>query len=92
LTELDGPQPTIEARAREVGISPYHFLRQFQAVFGITPHQCRIQVRLDRAKQLLAANQHSVTGVCMEVRFSSLGSFSTLFSRRFRETPSIVGA
>jgi AraC-like DNA-binding protein len=88
LTQLDGPQPTIEALAREVGISPYHFIRQFEALFGLTPHQYRIQLRLDRAKQLLAANEHSVTAVCMEVGFSSLGSFSTLFSRRFGETPS----
>lgn len=88
LAQLDGPQPTIEALAREVGISPYHFIRQFEAVFGVTPHQYRIQVRLDRAKQLLAAHRRSVTAVCMEVGFTSLGSFSTLFSRRFGETPS----
>jgi AraC-like DNA-binding protein len=88
LAELDGPQPTIEALAREVHISPYHFIRQFEALFGVTPHQYRIQVRLDRARQLLAAERRSVTAVCMEVGFSSLGSFSTLFSRRFGETPS----
>jgi AraC-like DNA-binding protein len=88
LSQLDGPQPTIEALAREVRISPYHFIRQFEAVFGVTPHQYRIQVRLDRAKHLLAAQRRSVTAVCMEVGFSSLGSFSTLFSRRFGETPS----
>jgi AraC-like DNA-binding protein len=88
LSQLDGPQPTIEALAREVGISPFHFSRQFEAVFGVTPHQYRIQMRLERAKQLLATGQRSVTAVCMEVGFSSLGSFSTLFSRRFGETPS----
>jgi AraC-like DNA-binding protein len=88
LAQLDDPQPTIEALAREVGISPYHFIRQFEALFGVTPHQYRIQVRLDRAKELLAAQQRSVTAVCMDVGFSSLGSFSTLFSRRFGVTPS----
>lgn len=87
LGQLDGPQPTIEALAREVHISPYHFIRQFEALFGVTPHQYRIQVRLDRARQLLVHGR-SVTAVCMEVGFSSLGSFSTLFSRRFGETPS----
>jgi len=87
LAELDGPQPTIEALAREIGISPAHFIRQFEALFGVTPHQYRIQVRLDRAKQLLAVQRRAVTAVCMDVGFSSLGSFSTLFSRRFGETP-----
>ena len=69
-------------------ISPFHFIRQFEAVFGVTPHQYRIDARLDAAKRLLAAGQHSVTDVCMEVGFSSLGSFSALFTRRVGEAPS----
>jgi AraC-like DNA-binding protein len=88
LRQLDDPVPTIQELAREVGISPFHFIRQFEAVFGITPHQYRIQARLERARHLLAAGPQSVTGVCMEVGFSSLGSFSTLFTRRFGESPS----
>ena len=88
LRELSDPSPTIEELAREVGISPFHFIRQFEAVFGLTPHQFRIQVRLDRAKDLLACGEHSVTDVCMEVGFSSLGSFSTLFTQRVGESPS----
>ena len=74
--------------AREVAISPYHFIRRFEAVFGLTPHQFRIQSRLDKAKLLLAKGEHSVTEVCMEVGFSSLGSFSELFTRRFGASPS----
>jgi AraC-like DNA-binding protein len=80
--------PTIADLAREVGISPFHFIRQFEAVFGATPHQYRIQARLDRARELLATGRYTVTRVCMEVGFSSLGSFSTLFTRRMGETPS----
>lgn len=84
-----GEQPfTIEHIAREIGISPFHFIRQFEAVFGLTPHQFRIQSRLEQAKLLLAKGQHSVTEVCMEVGFSSLGSFSDLFTRRVGTTPS----
>lgn len=74
--------------AREVAISPYHFIRQFEAVFGVTPHQFRIRSRLDRAQLLLAVGEHSVTEICMEVGFSSLGSFSELFTRRFGLPPS----
>jgi AraC-like DNA-binding protein len=88
LREVQDPSPTIDELARAVQISPFHFIRQFEAVFGVTPHQFRIQSRLDLAKELLAKGQHSVTDVCMEVGFSSLGSFSTLFARRVGESPS----
>jgi AraC-like DNA-binding protein len=74
--------------AKEAQLSAYHFIRQFAAVFGQTPHQFRIDARLDKAKSLLAADHHSVTDVCMEVGFSSLGSFSDLFSRRIGVAPS----
>jgi len=73
--------------ARLVGISPFHFIRQFDALFGETPHQYRTRARLDRAKQLLARG-HSVTDTCMEVGFSSVGSFSQLFARHVGAPPS----
>lgn len=82
------PSPSIADVARAVQISPFHFIRQFEAVFGVTPHQFRIQTRVDLAKALLATGQHSVTEVCFDVGFSSLGSFSALFTRRVGETPS----
>jgi AraC-like DNA-binding protein len=88
LRQLREPSPCIEALAREVQISPFHFIRQFEAVFGATPHQFRIQWRVELAKHLLAMGRHSVTDVCMEVGFSSLGSFSALFTSRVGETPS----
>jgi AraC-like DNA-binding protein len=88
LRELRDPAPSIADLAREVRISPFHFIRQFEAVFGVTPHQFRIQARLDAAKHLLAMGHHSVTDVCLEVGFSSLGSFSALFTRRVGEAPS----
>jgi len=69
-------------------MSPYHFIRRFEALFGVTPHQFRIRARLDEAKLLLAKGQLSVTEVCMEVGFASLGSFSDLFARRIGEPPS----
>src|SRR5262249_36175705 len=80
--------PSIRAVARASGISLFHFIRQFEAVFGATPHQLRIRSRLDRAKQLLALGEQSVTEVCFEVGFESLGSFSDLFARRVGEPPS----
>lgn len=79
---------TVRDVAREVGLSPFHMIRQFEAVFGLTPHQYRIGVRLDRARDLLARGELSVTEVCMHLGFSSLGSFSASFTRRVGESPS----
>jgi len=87
LRQEQEASPTIVDVAACVQISPFHFIRQFEAVFGVTPHQFRIDARLDAAKRLLAAGQ-SVTDVCMAVGFSSLGTFSSLFTRRVGEAPS----
>lgn len=89
LREVHDRQLSIGEVAREAEVSPFHFIRMFQAMFGDTPHQFRIQARLDRAKHLLALSDYSVTDVCMEVGFSSLGSFSDLFSRRVGTSPSL---
>jgi AraC-like DNA-binding protein len=88
LCEVHDRTMTIEEVAREAAMSPFHFIRQFSAVFGETPHQARIRSRLDRARLLLAMGERSVTDVCMEVGFSSHGSFSALFARRVGVSPS----
>ena len=79
---------TVARLARAAGVSRYHFLRLFRDAFGETPHQYLMDVRLERARKLLAADAASVTDVCLEVGFSSLGSFSTLFARRVGAPPS----
>jgi AraC-like DNA-binding protein len=85
--EQDRPL-TIDEVAREAAMSPFHFIRRFSAVFGDTPHQVRIKARLERARLMLASGERSVTEICMEVGFSSHGSFSTLFTRRVGVSPS----
>jgi AraC-like DNA-binding protein len=88
LSEVHEIPLSIADVARQVDISPFHFIRQFEALFGATPHQFRIQSRLEHAKRLLAGGHCSVTETCLEVGFSSLGSFSDLFTRRVGESPS----
>jgi AraC-like DNA-binding protein len=89
LRQADAGPLTIDDLARGAAMSPFHFIRQFSALFGETPHQLRIQARLDRARHLLALGDASVTDICMEVGFSSLGSFSALFARRIGTAPSV---
>jgi AraC-like DNA-binding protein len=87
LCEGDAP-PSLAALAARMGVSRFHLTRQFAALYGATPRQAQIEARLARARELLARGELSVTEVCMEVGFSSLGSFSSLFSRRVGTTPS----
>ncbi len=74
--------------ARRVGIAPHHFIRLFKSVFGETPHRYRSLAQIERAKHLLVLTDQTVTEVCMAGGFSSLGSFSALFTRRAGLSPS----
>jgi AraC-like DNA-binding protein len=79
---------TIEQAAREARLSPGQFIRTFKAVFGETPHQVRIDARLDLAKRLLISDSASVTEICAAAGFASLGTFSHVFARRVGVAPS----
>jgi AraC-like DNA-binding protein len=78
--------------ASEASFSPYHFIRLFRRAFDQTPHQYLIQRRIERAKTLLATGELSVTEVCFEVGFQSLGSFSALFHRSVGQPPRVYRA
>lgn len=78
---------TVRDIAARVNLSPFHFIRVFGALFGDTPHQFRTRLRLERARTLLASGS-SVTDTCMEIGFSSVGSFSALFTRWNGASPS----
>ena len=68
--------------------SRYHFLRLFRQAFNKTPHQYLVERRIEKAKELLSANELRVTDVCFEVGFQSLGSFSSLFHKSVGHRPS----
>lgn len=70
-------------------VSPAHFIRTFKATFGETPHRYLQRRRIERAMYLLRTTDRSVTDICMEVGFSSLGTFSRTFSDIVGTTPSL---
>ena len=80
--------PAQQVLARRAGLSRFHFLRRWKEAFGVTPHEDLTRLRIARAKSLLAGDWASVTEVCLEVGFESLGSFSTLFAERVGCPPS----
>ena len=75
--------------SRQACLSRYHFLRLFRDAFNTTPHQYLIQRRIEKAKELLRSRSLSITDVCFEVGFESLGSFSSLFRKRVGQPPVI---
>lgn len=65
--------------AAVAGVSAAHFSRTFREVFGETPHRYLQRRRVERAMYLLRATDTSVTDVCFDVCFGSLGTFSRTF-------------
>jgi len=86
LSRMDESVSLADAAAAAC-MSPYHFLRTFRAVFRTTPHRFLTAQRLARAKTLLRDGNHSVTDVCFDSGFQSVGSFSSLFRRHFGISP-----
>lgn len=78
----------IPALASVAHVSAAHFIRSFRAVFGETPHRYLQRRRVERAMFLLRTSDRSVTDICFEVGFSSLGTFSRTFSAIVGESPS----
>lgn len=78
----------LQQAAHEACLSAFHFHRLFASAFGETPHDFLTRLRMDRAKTLLASGDMSVTEVCMEVGYSSLGSFSLKFRSMNGRSPS----
>ena len=76
-----GEELRIADLSREACYSDQHFVRMFKRIYGVTPGRYVSDLRIARAKDLLARGM-SVTEACFAVGFSSLGSFSTLFSAR----------
>jgi AraC-like DNA-binding protein len=71
----------------EACFSKFHFIRLFRKIYGLTPHQYLIRVRIDKAKHLLRLNT-SVSETCVDVGFQSISSFTTLFKRITGVSPS----
>jgi transcriptional regulator GlxA family with amidase domain len=80
---LDVPQ-----LARIAEVSEAHFSRTFRATFGETPHRYLQRRRVERAMFFLRSTDRSVTDICFDVGFDSLGTFSRTFHAIVRESPS----
>jgi AraC-like DNA-binding protein len=69
----------IPALAAIACVAEAHFIRTFRATFGETPHRYLQRRRVERSMFLLRETDHSITDICLDVGFSSLGTFSRTF-------------
>lgn len=78
---------SLEDMADIACLSPYYFSRIFHNIIGIPPGEFLATLRLERAKHLLLTTSLSVTDICFEVGYSSLGSFTTRFTQLVGASP-----
>jgi AraC family transcriptional regulator len=78
---------SLDELARLAALSPFHFLRVFRAVTGLTPHQYLLRARLRAAATLLVTTHTPVTEVALCVGFEDLSNFTRSFGAEYRLTP-----
>jgi AraC-like DNA-binding protein len=69
----------IRELAKVASVSEAHFIRTFRATFGETPHRYLQRRRVERAMFLLRETGRTITDICLDVGFASLGTFSRTF-------------
>jgi AraC-like DNA-binding protein len=77
----------LEDAAAQAGVSPFHFLRLFSSVLGVTPHQYLVRSRLRHAARLLADDDKAVTDIAYDVGFGDLSNFTRTFHRAAGVSP-----
>jgi AraC-like DNA-binding protein len=77
----------LEDAAGEAGLSPFHFLRLFSGVLGVSPHQYLVRSRLRHAARLLADDDRAVTDIAYDVGFGDLSNFVRTFHRAAGVSP-----
>jgi AraC-like DNA-binding protein len=77
----------LDAAASQAGVSPFHFLRLFRKVLGVTPHQYLLRSRLRRAAALLTQPELAITNIAYDVGFGDLSNFVRSFRRAAALSP-----
>jgi AraC family transcriptional regulator len=77
----------LASTARRAGLDPFHFLRVFGGVLGVTPHQYVVRSRIRRAARRLAGSAQPITEVALEVGFADLSNFVRTFHRAAGVSP-----
>ena len=87
IDEHAAEEVNLDLVARRVDLSPFHFLRVFASVLGVTPHQYLVRSRLREAARLLVTDQRSITEVAYDAGFGDLSNFVRTFGRAAGVSP-----
>jgi AraC-like DNA-binding protein len=82
-----GDDLTLTNLARHAGLSPFHFLRAFQQVTGITPHQYILRTRLREAAHRLTSEAARVLDIALDCGFGDVSNFNRAFRAEFGCSP-----
>jgi AraC family transcriptional regulator len=86
--EADASDPVSLAElARATATSPYHFLRTFRQVTGMTPYQFVLRTRLHRAAVSLRASDEPISAIAFDAGFNDLSTFNRRFRRIMGSAP-----
>lgn len=85
-SEADAPQG-LAALAQIARLSPYHFLRAFEAITGTTPHQYLLRLRLRRAALRLRLGDEKVSDIALDSGFGDISNFNRTFRAEFGASP-----
>ena len=78
---------TLTGLARQAGLSPYHFLRTFERLTGVTPHQFVLRTRLREAAIRLRTGRATILDVALESGFGDVSNFNRAFRGEFGVSP-----
>ncbi|HKT06198.1 MAG TPA: AraC family transcriptional regulator [Rugosimonospora sp.] len=81
MRENLGEEHSLRTMARSAWLSPFHFHRVFHKVTDSTPARFLAAWRMAEAKRLLASGEASVNDICLQIGYSSLGTFTSQFNR-----------
>jgi AraC-like DNA-binding protein len=88
LIERNASEPlSLSVLAHEAAMSPYHFLRTFRALIGMTPHQYVLRTRLHRAAVRLRRSKEPVSAIAFDEGFNDLSTFNHRFRRVMGRSP-----
>ena len=80
---------SVDAIAREVGISPRHFKRRFKSATGDLPLKYLQRIRIDAAKEKLETTNQTIEEITWAVGYQDVSSFCRLFKQHAAISPSV---